>query len=162
MNEEKGPGKLGQDQQVTSEDSNSNPEDPSDEPVAGSSCTLANRTRTFSKNCEESISSIGESISSDQMADSITEDPDWVTIPPVGQSRSDFFVFCSECADLREGKLRVRCSKCLSGAFTVHRHPQGWEDVLIPSQVFSDFSFIICSFQIFFQTTFKLKACNFA
>lgn len=50
-------------------------------------------------------------------------------------SRSDFFVYCSTCDDLKEGKLRVRCAKCLSGAFTVSRHPQGWSDVLIPKQI---------------------------
>lgn len=50
-------------------------------------------------------------------------------------TKSDFFVYCSTCDDLNEGKLRVRCAKCLSGAFTVASHPQGWSDVLVPGQV---------------------------
>ncbi|ODN04682.1 E3 ubiquitin-protein ligase parkin [Orchesella cincta] len=56
--------------------------------------------------------------------------------PPVPvNTRSDFFVYCSTCDDLKEGKLRVRCAQCLSGAFTVSRHPQGWDDVLNPKQI---------------------------
>jgi hypothetical protein len=49
--------------------------------------------------------------------------------------QSDFFVYCSTCQGLREGKLRVRCAVCLSGAFTVLRDPEGWDDVLQPNQV---------------------------
>lgn len=37
----------------------------------------------------------------------------------VNTNQSEFFVYCEKCGGLREGKLRVRCSVCQSGAFTV-------------------------------------------
>lgn len=52
--------------------------------------------------------------------------------PSTSSTKSDFFVYCGTCEDLKEGKLRVRCATCLSGAFTVSRHPQNWNDVLTP------------------------------
>lgn len=45
-------------------------------------------------------------------------------------SKIHFFVYCSTCKDLKNGKLRVRCQFCKSGAFTVHSDPQNWTDVL--------------------------------
>lgn len=44
--------------------------------------------------------------------------------------KAQFFVHCSQCEDLCAGKLRVRCSVCSGGAFTVHRDPECWDDVL--------------------------------
>ena len=44
-------------------------------------------------------------------------------------------MFCDLCASLQNGKLRVRCSECKAGAFTVDRDPCCWEDVLQPHKV---------------------------
>ncbi|XP_053687670.1 E3 ubiquitin-protein ligase parkin [Sabethes cyaneus] len=44
--------------------------------------------------------------------------------------KAHFFVYCSQCEKVCTGKLRVRCSICKSGAFTVHRDPACWDDVL--------------------------------
>jgi parkin len=52
-----------------------------------------------------------------------------------GRSKAQFFVHCGQCNDLCKGKLRVRCAQCKGGAFTVHRDPANWEDVLKPKQI---------------------------
>lgn len=45
--------------------------------------------------------------------------------------KAHFYVYCSSpCKGMQQGKLRVRCSSCRSGAFTVDRDPQCWADVL--------------------------------
>lgn len=44
--------------------------------------------------------------------------------------KAHFYVYCSNCNGLRHGKLRVRCSMCRGGAFTVHKDPENWTDVL--------------------------------
>lgn len=49
--------------------------------------------------------------------------------------KAHFFVYCSHCKKLCRGKLRVRCSKCKSGAFTVYADPECWDDVLKPSRI---------------------------
>lgn len=49
--------------------------------------------------------------------------------------KTRFFIYCSQCNDLRPGKLRVRCSLCKGGAFTVYKDPEGWDDVLKPSRI---------------------------
>lgn len=49
--------------------------------------------------------------------------------------KAQFFVYCSQCENLCAGKLRVRCSVCKGGAFTVHRDPENWEDVLKPKRI---------------------------
>lgn len=41
-----------------------------------------------------------------------------------------FYVACSHCRGVKQGKLRVRCSDCKSGAITVDRDPGSWADVL--------------------------------
>ncbi|KAH1012799.1 E3 ubiquitin-protein ligase parkin [Dendroctonus ponderosae] len=46
-----------------------------------------------------------------------------------------FFVYCPTCKDMKNGKLRVRCHFCKSGAFTVHSDPQSWTHVLEPKQI---------------------------
>lgn len=46
------------------------------------------------------------------------------------RAKAHFFVHCSQCDKLCNGKLRVRCSLCKGGAFTVHRDPECWDDVL--------------------------------
>lgn len=46
------------------------------------------------------------------------------------RSKAHFFIHCSQCNKLCPGKLRVRCSKCKGGAFTVHQDPECWDDVL--------------------------------
>ncbi|CAD7083227.1 unnamed protein product [Hermetia illucens] len=51
------------------------------------------------------------------------------------KTRAHFFVHCSQCAKLCKGKLRVRCSLCKGGAFTVHRDPECWDDVLKPRRI---------------------------
>lgn len=51
------------------------------------------------------------------------------------RSKAHFFVHCSQCAKLCKGKLRVRCSLCKGGAFTVHRDPECWDDVLQPRRI---------------------------
>lgn len=51
------------------------------------------------------------------------------------RSKAHFFVHCSECKRLCRGKLRVRCNICRGGAFTVHRDPSSWEDVLEPKRI---------------------------
>ncbi|XP_055383602.1 E3 ubiquitin-protein ligase parkin [Condylostylus longicornis] len=51
------------------------------------------------------------------------------------KKRAHFFVYCVKCKKLCIGKLRVRCSKCKGGAFTVHRDPECWEDVLKPRKI---------------------------
>uniref|UniRef100_A0A1L8DSJ9 E3 ubiquitin-protein ligase parkin n=1 Tax=Nyssomyia neivai TaxID=330878 RepID=A0A1L8DSJ9_9DIPT len=49
--------------------------------------------------------------------------------------KAQFFVYCSQCSKLCTGKLRVRCASCRGGAFTVHRDPECWDDVLKPHKV---------------------------
>uniref|UniRef100_A0A1B0GN34 E3 ubiquitin-protein ligase parkin n=1 Tax=Phlebotomus papatasi TaxID=29031 RepID=A0A1B0GN34_PHLPP len=49
--------------------------------------------------------------------------------------KAQFFVYCSQCSKLCTGKLRVRCATCRGGAFTVHRDPECWDDVLKPHKV---------------------------
>lgn len=46
------------------------------------------------------------------------------------KNKAHFFVYCSQCERLCSGKLRVRCEICRGGAFTVHRDPENWDDVL--------------------------------
>lgn len=46
------------------------------------------------------------------------------------RNKAHFFVYCGICKGVRHGKLRVRCSACGEGAFTVERDPCCWEDVL--------------------------------
>lgn len=96
------------------------------------------RTRTFSSNNEEDAEGGGGAISSEYNNHLGTEDENPTTttsVAPAADKQSDFFVFCPECNDLKEGKLRVRCAVCLSGAFMVHRPPEGWDDVLVPSRI---------------------------
>lgn len=50
--------------------------------------------------------------------------------PPAERRKANFFVYCSQCEKVCTGKLRVRCGICRSGAFTVHRDPESWDDVL--------------------------------
>lgn len=50
--------------------------------------------------------------------------------------RAHFFVYCSSpCKSVQAGKLRVRCASCQSGAVTVDRDPQSWQDVLQPRRI---------------------------
>ncbi|CRL03427.1 CLUMA_CG016236, isoform B [Clunio marinus] len=53
----------------------------------------------------------------------------------VERTKAHFFVHCPECKKLCRGKLRVRCNICKGGAFTVHRDPSCWEDVLEPNRI---------------------------
>ncbi|XP_014247455.1 E3 ubiquitin-protein ligase parkin [Cimex lectularius] len=50
-----------------------------------------------------------------------------------------FYVFCSQCGPKgerpHEGKLRVRCATCGSGAITVDSDPASWSDVLEPKRI---------------------------
>ncbi|XP_030242282.1 E3 ubiquitin-protein ligase parkin isoform X1 [Drosophila navojoa] len=51
------------------------------------------------------------------------------------RAKAHFFVHCGQCNKLCKGKLRVRCSLCRGGAFTVHRDPECWDDVLKPRRI---------------------------
>lgn len=51
------------------------------------------------------------------------------------RTRAHFYVHCSQCQQLCAGKLRVRCSVCHGGAFTVCRDPECWDDVLLPRRI---------------------------
>lgn len=63
-----------------------------------------------------------------KLSSSLLPDPDSpVSAQP---TRAHFYVYCSNCDKLAPGKLRVRCSICRGGAFTVHRDPENWTDVL--------------------------------
>lgn len=53
-----------------------------------------------------------------------------VSSPERVRAKAHFFVHCSQCDKLCNGKLRVRCALCKGGAFTVHRDPECWDDVL--------------------------------
>lgn len=49
----------------------------------------------------------------------------------IERKRIHFYVYCaSPCGGVKEGKLRVRCWACKSGAFTVDSDPRCWRDVL--------------------------------
>ncbi len=65
------------------------------------------------------------------------EDKD--SVPAASEENKDnkfpFYVYCNVCHDLRVGKLRVRCSKCKSGAITVDSDPKSWDDVLKPKKI---------------------------
>ncbi|VVC31989.1 E3 ubiquitin-protein ligase parkin,Ubiquitin-related domain,IBR domain,Ubiquitin domain [Cinara cedri] len=48
----------------------------------------------------------------------------------------NFYVYCSlPCDNITVGKIRVRCFKCKSGAFTVDGDPKNWNDVLKPNRI---------------------------
>jgi parkin len=53
----------------------------------------------------------------------------------IERSKAHFFVHCPECKKLCRGKLRVRCNICKGGAFTVHRDPSCWEDVITSKRI---------------------------
>ena len=66
--------------------------------------------------------------------------------PEYQQKKAHFYVFCDNpCGSVENGKLRVRCSSCKTGAFTVDRDPCCWEDVLHPDQVSGTCQNEICS-----------------
>lgn len=107
---------------------------------ASESLILQASTRSFiNSDLHASIAeySGGDGGTVNELTSPSTSDNSDMPPPPTPCTKSNFFVYCSTCDDLKEGKLRVRCSKCLSGAFTVGSHPQGWDDVLIPRQVCS-------------------------
>ncbi|XP_044751938.1 E3 ubiquitin-protein ligase parkin [Coccinella septempunctata] len=51
------------------------------------------------------------------------------------EGKVHFYVYCPTCKSLKNGKLRVICEICKSGAFTVYEDPQNWDDVLKPKQI---------------------------
>lgn len=51
------------------------------------------------------------------------------------RTKAHFYIHCSQCNELCPGKLRVRCSICKGGAFTVHQDPECWADVLKPRRI---------------------------
>ncbi|XP_050532589.1 E3 ubiquitin-protein ligase parkin [Daktulosphaira vitifoliae] len=52
------------------------------------------------------------------------------------RTAANFYVYCSSpCATMTIGKIRVRCFKCKSGAFTVDGDPKNWNDVLKPKRI---------------------------
>ncbi|PNF35133.1 hypothetical protein B7P43_G09482 [Cryptotermes secundus] len=55
------------------------------------------------------------------------------------RKHAHFYVYCaSPCKEMKLGKLRVRCASCHSGAFTVDRDPQCWNDVLEVRRITGD------------------------
>ncbi|XP_046666165.1 E3 ubiquitin-protein ligase parkin-like isoform X1 [Homalodisca vitripennis] len=61
----------------------------------------------------------------------ISEADDAIEERVIERRRVHFYVYCATtCTGVREGKLRVRCSACKSGAFTVDSDPRCWSDVL--------------------------------
>lgn len=77
-----------------------------------------------------------EEVNSEAVAE--TQDDGEAAEEGSANKRSEYFVYCNRCEDFEEGKLRVRCDTCLSGAFIVFRDPESWEDVLTPKQVNND------------------------
>ncbi|XP_066149617.1 E3 ubiquitin-protein ligase parkin isoform X1 [Euwallacea fornicatus] len=71
---------------------------------------------------------------SESLDDSMFFESSMDTIP-VTEKKVHFYVYCPTCKDLKQGKLRVRCHFCKSGAFTVHSEPQNWGHVLTPKQI---------------------------
>ncbi|XP_050303446.1 E3 ubiquitin-protein ligase parkin [Anthonomus grandis grandis] len=63
------------------------------------------------------------------------EDFEIVNLEKPKVKRIHFFVYCATCKELKQGKLRVRCNFCKSGAFTVHSDPQSWAHVLQAKQI---------------------------
>lgn len=52
------------------------------------------------------------------------------------KKRAHFYIYCSKpCNNVEAGKLRVKCSLCSSGAVTVDRDPQSWQDVLKKNRI---------------------------
>lgn len=63
----------------------------------------------------------------------------------------NFYVYCSlPCANITVGKIRVRCFKCRSGAFTVDGDPKNWNDVLKPKRITGHCETYQCTVCIFF------------
>ncbi|CAG7836392.1 unnamed protein product [Allacma fusca] len=102
------------------------------------SCLFAVRVQVSSKK-----STVIESIEEDEDVEGSSkevfgdpaEDSELAEVPVVGTQGSHYFVYCNSCESFQEGKLRVRCDKCLSGAFCVLRDPESWDDVTNPKQV---------------------------
>lgn len=63
------------------------------------------------------------------------EDETGVLQETIDRARSQFYVHCPVCNDLKLGKLRVRCAKCKSGAITVDTDPKSWSDVLKANKI---------------------------
>jgi len=62
----------------------------------------------------------------------------------------NFYVYCtSPCANKTVGKIRVRCFKCKSGAFTVDGDPKNWNDVLKPKRITGHCEISQCTVCIF-------------
>lgn len=64
----------------------------------------------------------------------------------------NFYVYCSlPCANITVGKIRVRCFKCKSGAFTVDSDPKNWNDVLKSKRITGQCETYQCTVCIFFS-----------
>jgi len=62
----------------------------------------------------------------------------------------NFYVYCSSpCAKITVGKIRVRCFKCKSGAFTLDSDPKNWNDVLKPKRITGHCETFQCTVRIF-------------
>lgn len=62
----------------------------------------------------------------------------------------NFYVYCSlPCANITVGKIRVRCFKCKSGAFTVDGDPKNWSDVLKPNRITGHCEISQCTVRIY-------------
>lgn len=63
----------------------------------------------------------------------------------------NFYVYCSSpCTQITVGKIRVRCFKCKSGAFTLDSDPKNWNDVLKPKRITGHCEMSQCTVCIFF------------
>lgn len=97
------------------------------------------RSRTNTSSSKRASRPLNEALKDLQLSN-IVETPDDVIQTAeetaAERKRVHFYVFCSSpCGGMREGKLRVRCSTCKSGAITVDSDPRCWQDVLEPHRI---------------------------
>lgn len=73
------------------------------------------------------------------------------------RKRAHFYVYCAwPCKEMKLGKLRVRCASCRSGAFTVDRDPQCWDDVLEGRRITGDCQNDSCVSEPLLQYCYKI------
>ncbi|XP_067203472.1 E3 ubiquitin-protein ligase parkin isoform X2 [Linepithema humile] len=105
---------------------------------------IFNKKNDASNSIEESMAETSDSndSSSKPMNEMLKDlsldesDQQYLSLEEQQVNRAHFYVYCSApCKDVTAGKLRVKCSRCNSGAVTVDRDPQSWSDVLQPKRI---------------------------